>query len=78
MKVKVRLFANLVKYAPQGRNPFSVELKQGASVGDITKHLGIPAEERKITLLNGRHCNNEHTVLNEDDEIVFMTPVEGG
>ncbi|OGL51507.1 MAG: hypothetical protein A3G31_03370 [Candidatus Schekmanbacteria bacterium RIFCSPLOWO2_12_FULL_38_15] len=77
MKVQVHLFANLVKYAPEGRNPFSVKLKPGACVKDLIRHLGIPPEQGKIILVNGRH-SNEDTALSEGDEVVFMTLVEGG
>ena len=77
MKVQVHLFANLVKYAPDGRKAFSVELKPGASVRDLIGHLGIPPAEGKIILVNGRH-SNEDTALSEGDEVVFMTLVEGG
>ena len=77
MKINVHLFANLVKYSPEGRNAFSVELKSGASVEKLIKHLGIPPAEKKIIIVNGRH-SNEDTVLNEGDEVTFMTPVEGG
>ena len=77
MKVQVNLFANLVKYAPEGRKAFSVELKPAASAGDLIKHLGIPPAQSKIILVNGRH-SNEDTALNDGDEVTFMTPVEGG
>ena len=77
MKVQVHLFANLVKYAPEGRNPFFVELKPGASARELVGHLGIPPDLRKIILVNGKH-GDEDTVLNEGDEVTFMTPVEGG
>ena len=77
MKIQVHLFANLVKYAPDGRNAFSVELKPGACVKDLIVQLGIPPDVRKIIIINGRH-SNEDTVLNEGDEVTFMTPVEGG
>lgn len=77
MKVHVHLFAYLVKYAPEGRSDFSIELQPGACVRDLIGHLGIPPAEKKIILVNGRH-SGEDTVLNEGDEIVFMTQVEGG
>jgi len=77
MKINVHLFANLVKYAPEGRNPFSVKLKPGTSVKNLITHLGIPPAEAKIILVNGRH-GSEDTALKDGDEVVFMTPVEGG
>ena len=77
MKVQVHLFANLVKYAPEGKNAFSLELKPAACVRDLIVHLGIPPAVSKIILVNGRH-SAEDTALNEGDEVTFMTPVEGG
>ncbi|MBI5374339.1 MAG: MoaD/ThiS family protein [Candidatus Schekmanbacteria bacterium] len=77
MKIRVHLFAYLAKYAPEGVKDFTIELKPGASVEDIIKYLGIPPTEGKIIIVNGRH-SGEDTPLNENDEVVFMTPVEGG
>ena len=77
MKVQVHLFANLVKYAPEGKNAFSVELNPGASVKDLIVQLGILPDVRKIIIVNGRH-SAEDTVLKDGDEVTFMTPVEGG
>lgn len=77
MKVNVHLFTNLVKYAPGGKNAFSLELKSGSCVRDLIAHLGIPSTVSKIILVNGRH-SSEDTALKEGDEVVFMTPVEGG
>ena len=77
MKVQVNLFANLVKYAPEGKNAFSLELKSSDCVKNLIVQLGIPPEVRKIIIVNGRH-SPEDTALNEGDEVTFMTPVEGG
>ena len=77
MKVQVHLFAYLVKYAPEGKKNFSVELSPGATVANLLRHLDIPPAENRIIIVNGRH-SDEGTPLNEGDEIAFMTPVEGG
>ena len=77
MKINVHLFAYLVKYAPEGKKAFSVELKPGSFVRDLIGHLGIPPDVRKIIIVNGKH-GNEDTALDEGDEVTFMTPVEGG
>jgi len=77
MKVQVQLFAHLVKYAPEGRDSFSIDLQQGASVGELISNIGIPPEESRIIIVNGRH-SKEDKKLNEGDEIAIMTPVEGG
>jgi len=73
----VNLFAYLAKYSPEGKSAFSMELNENAMIEDLMEHLGIPSEESRTILVNGRHCK-ENKVLKEGDEVVLMTPVEGG
>ncbi|RMF92711.1 MAG: MoaD/ThiS family protein [Candidatus Schekmanbacteria bacterium] len=77
MKIRVELFANLIKYAPEGKKKFTIELNNGSTVGDLFEYLNIPEEERKIVIINGRHSQND-TVIEDGAEVVIMTPVEGG
>lgn len=77
MKIQVQLFAHLIKYAPEGKSSFFADLEQDASVGKLIRILGIPLEESRIIIVNGRHCEEDRK-LNDGDEVAIMTPVEGG
>ena len=77
MNVKIRLFGFIRKYSPKGSDSFSMEFSENSKVKDIIDALSIPDNEARIFLLNGRHAK-EDTAVNDNDEIVLMTPIEGG
>jgi sulfur carrier protein ThiS len=55
--VEVWLYGPMARYAGEAsRGSFaqlSLELDEGSTVGDLVHRLGIPAEERGITFVNG-------------------------
>ncbi len=77
MKVEIRLFGFLVKYSPEGNDSFSMELSENSKVKDVINALTIADDEARIVILNGRHAQ-EDAAVNDNDEIVLMTPIEGG
>ena len=54
MKVEVKLFDLLRRYAPDNQNVFHVQLQPGVSVGELLEKLQIPPSVRRIVLVNGR------------------------
>jgi molybdopterin converting factor small subunit len=80
MKVQVKLFATLQRYAPDGKkagDPFEVELPEKSNIGDLTTQLGIRPREAKVAFVNGR-ARAEMYRLKEGDEIGLFPPVGGG
>ncbi len=77
MKIKVQLFAFLRKYAPDETDAFEVSLAKGGTIKTLLAAIGIPTEENKLILVNGRHAT-EDTPLNDGDTVDFLTPIEGG
>jgi molybdopterin converting factor small subunit len=77
MKVEVTLFGFLRKFSPGESDSFALELSEESSVGDVIKKLGMPHKEPCMIILNGRH-SEEDALTTDGDEIVIMTPVEGG
>jgi molybdopterin converting factor small subunit len=78
--VRVTLFADLRKYLQKGENgPFSVSLPTGATVADLLAHIGImDAEAEEVTAgRNGDQAQHD-AVLQDGDDIVFFSPMEGG
>jgi len=55
--IEVWLYGPIARYAgeaSQGSHAqLSIEMPAGSTVGDLVRRLGIPAEERGITFVNG-------------------------
>ena len=77
MKVIVKLYNELRRYGPDDRTVFPIQLPREASVGEVIKRLGVPPAVPRTVLINGRRVDDQ-APLAEDDEIVLMSPIEGG
>ncbi len=76
MRIEVRLYGDLKKYAPGDQPQFALRLEPGATVDDICRMLAI-SEGHHITLINGRRSGTDATVAN-GDTLVFMPLISGG
>jgi len=79
MHINVKVFATLRRYLPEERakGGFDLEVPDGASLGDVMRLLGLPAEEVKVTFVNGRTEALSY-MLREDDEVGIFPPLAGG
>lgn len=77
MEVQVKLFNQLRGYAPGRQTDFSIELPNGASVSSLLQQLEIPPTIQRTILVNGRRVE-EKALFSPGDEVVLMSPVEGG
>jgi molybdopterin converting factor small subunit len=78
IKVEVRLFATLSAYIPGGEgNTATIELPDGATVGDLVQTLAIPDDLSRITLVNGRDAGSSDR-LNAGDIVSLFPPLAGG
>ncbi len=80
MKIKVKLFATLTAFAPHGERagePFEVELPENSDIADLWQHLNIPAEEVKVSFVNGI-ARSQYYILHEGDEVGIFPPIGGG
>ena len=79
MRVRVKLFATLARFSAGGLpgTPFEVDLPAGATLQDLVGQLGIPAEETKVTFVNGI-VQPMDWVLQAEDDIGIFPPVGGG
>jgi len=77
--VQVRLFATLRRYFPdlQLGESITVDLPDGATVGQLIEHLNIPIEEVKIVFVNNIVRDMEST-LEDGDMVGIFPPVGGG
>ena len=77
MTVKLKFFAGLREYLPEGSNPYPAELPDEATVGDALRTFGVPEDKPRILLVNGRHSDLAQT-LQEGDELSVFPPIAGG
>ncbi|MCR4402881.1 MAG: MoaD/ThiS family protein [Firmicutes bacterium] len=75
MKVNVVLFGTMRRYAE--RDKFELELKEGATLGDLLDRLRIEDRVYIIVLVNGMRAD-EATPLSDGAAVHILTPVGGG
>lgn len=76
MEVTVRLFAMLRERA--GASQVTLELPDGARVGDAIAELGPVAEGLPLVMAVNREYAPEDQVLDAGDELALIPPVSGG
>lgn len=80
MRVDVKLYAALQKYAPEDTDvgeTFSVEF-DGNKVHELIETLGIEEEHASIVVVNGVQTSSLDQILESDDLVVIFPPVGGG
>ena len=77
MKVEIRLYATLNKYAPRGSQVNHIEIEDGKKLKDLIKDLGIPEEQIKLIFINGIHASGDE-ILKDGDRIGIFPPIAGG
>ncbi len=76
--VRLTLFADLRRYLQRGQEgPLRLSLASGATVADLLTAAGIPAEDEITAGRNGELAQRE-TVLQDGDDLVLFSPMEGG
>lgn len=77
MRVQVKLYSELKRYAPGEKNVFMLEYPPESTVGDLLDALKISAEVPRFILIDGM-LSNENSPLTEGCTVVLFTPVCGG
>jgi len=79
MALKVFLAATLRKYVRgyDGAVGLDLEIPPGSTVADAARLLGIPREDVKLIMVNGRGSKWD-TVLQGDERLGLFPPVGGG
>ena len=79
MRVDVQLHATLTAFLPPGsRDGVAVlDVAAPATVADLIRHLGIPADLSRVVLVNG-HDVDEETLLRIGDVVDIFPPLAGG
>jgi sulfur-carrier protein len=80
IRVRVKLFATLKKYAPvEGLpgTPFDLDLPDSGTLSDAAARLNMPEDEVKIAFVNGI-IQEMDCRLKAGDEIGMFPPIGGG
>ena len=79
MRIEVHLFASLRRYLPEQAegSSFSMQLDQGATVGQVLEKLNIPGEMPRIIFINGIIVKSE-AILKDGDRAGIFPPLAGG
>ncbi len=83
MKITLKLFASLGSFLPQGaaRNAIKLDVKDGATIGDVLAQQQVPRETCHLILVNGIFAPPaaaDGTPLAEGDTLAVWPPVAGG
>ncbi len=87
MNVRVKLYASLGKYLPEGTaegptgSEADMDVAAGARVSDVINQLGVPTELCHLVLVNGVFVSPDERdghELCEDDHLAVWPPVAGG
>lgn len=76
MQVRIRLFAGLRERAGTGSR--TLELEEGATVGDVWPALGLGDEPAGLLYAVNRRYADPGAALAEGDEVALIPPVSGG
>jgi len=79
IKVEVKLYASLRRYAPQAAigEPIIVQVDEGTSLKDLFAQLHLPEDEVRIVFANGR-LREEGYLLQDGDRVGIFPPIGGG
>ncbi|MCK8061123.1 MULTISPECIES: MoaD/ThiS family protein [unclassified Fusibacter] len=74
MKITVKLFATLRE---NREKIMTMDVKEGTTPLEISQLIEIPHEDIAIIMINGRSCEL-NTPLKEEDVLALFPPVGGG
>ena len=77
MKVRVRCFTGMRRYAPGGDGDFEMALAEGSSAGQLLEALGVPPDLNPFVAVNGGKVELDR-ILRDGDEVVVFSQMEGG
>jgi len=79
IEVELKIFGSLRRFLKDGQidEKGLIQINDGSTIEDIIKNLNIDRDETKIILVNGRPCELD-SVLRDDDRIVIFPAVVGG
>ncbi|UCD87583.1 MAG: MoaD/ThiS family protein [Desulfobacterales bacterium] len=80
MIIEVKVFSSLCHYIPKSERRLDRhkwDIDEGATVQQVLKMVGLPDDEVRVLLINGRNAKREN-VLKEGDVLHVFPPMAGG
>ena len=77
MKIELRLYGGLNRYAPDGQTRSACRVAPSATVGDVVTRLSIP-DTFHITLLRNGRREALSTRLEPGDTLTLLPDIDGG
>jgi molybdopterin converting factor small subunit len=80
LKVRVKLYATLREFAPEGTEigeVFEIDFS-GSKIIDLIDAFGFEYEQAKIVILNDNRIDDLNHELSEGDLVVIFPPIGGG
>ncbi|HZF62446.1 MULTISPECIES: MoaD/ThiS family protein [Desulfovibrio] len=79
MKLTVKLSTTLRDYVPDyvPETGLQVEMPEGSTVAQLAQHLGLPPQDIKIVMVNGRQ-QKVSDLMRDGDRIAYFPAVGGG
>jgi len=79
MRVTVRLYAGLRKYAPSGNagEGFDYALPEGSTAAELLHSLGVPGNAPVVVMVHQTVVDADHP-LADGDVVALFPPVAGG
>ena len=83
MKIKLKLYASLSEYLPEGAidNTIEVDVPDDASPNSVIDRFQVPRELSHLVLVNGvfaYQSEREAAILKEGDILAIWPPIAGG
>ena len=83
MKIKLKLYATLSDYLPDGAvdNAVEIDVPEDASPNAIIDRFNVPRELSHLVLVNGvfaYQSERESAILKEGDTLAIWPPIAGG
>jgi len=75
IQIDLKLFVTLAKYLPRGSGAH--EIKEGTTVEELIKDLGIPPDMVKLIFINGKKQDGNYRIQHKD-RVGMFPPVGGG
>ena len=79
MRVEVRFYANLSRYATGGTKDETVTLETatGSTVANVLRQIGVPDDVETTVLIDGRHAQPD-SLVGDGDHLDVFPPMSGG
>ena len=78
MNITVKLYSDLRAYLGDRTDPFEIDLPERANVAVLIRALGIDSQKHEIIVGINGELGNPESSLDEGDEVMLVTPMQGG